>query len=175
MVKVGLAVSAMFVLCLQDEVANEDYKNWASCGVGSWTTMKMETEAGGNKTEMEQTHKLVEKTDAKCVVETSGKMIMAGNAIDLPANKRDIPAKVKKGSDEGKKPDTKEGDEEIEVGGKKLKCHWVETTMENAGTKTWTKVWMNDTIPGRLAKIESKSEGAASSNMKMWATGWEKK
>lgn len=165
----------MFILCLQDEVANEEYKNWSACGVGSWVTMKMETEAAGNKTEMEQTHKLAEKTDEKCVIETSGKMIMGGNAIDLPANKRDVPAKIQKPSGEAKKPDMKEGDEEIEVGGKKLKCHWVETTMEHSGTKTWSKVWLCDEIPGRMAKMESKSDGAMSSTTKMWASGWEKK
>jgi hypothetical protein len=174
MLKLGLAVSAMLALCIQDEVDNAEYKNWSSCGVGSWVTMKMETEAAGNKTEMEQTHKLVEKTDAKCVVETSGKMVVAGNTMDLPANKRDIPAKIKKGdAKEGEKP--KEGDEEIEVGGKKVKCHWVESTSENAGTKTTAKVWTCDDIPGKVAKIVSKSEGAAASSMTMVASGWEKK
>lgn len=173
MLKVGLAVSAVLALCLQD-VDNPEYKNWSSCKAGSWVTFKLESEAAGNKTEMEQTHKLVEINADKAVLETSGKMVVAGNTMDLPASKRDIAAKMKKvEGKEGEKP--KEGDEEIEVGGKKVKCHWVESNTEASGTKTWAKSWMCDDIPGRIAKVESKSEGSMASSMKMWASGWEKK
>jgi hypothetical protein len=171
--KTVLAAAALAAICAQDKIDNPEYKNWSGCKADSWVTMKMETEMGPMKSVMEQTHKLVEISADKAVVETSGKMT-APAAADLPPTKREIPAKVDKQEPpaDAPKPEVKEGDEEIEVGGKKVKCHWVETNTEVNGVKTWTKIWSCQDIPGGVARMETKSDQMS---MNSSATGWEKK
>ena len=170
----GLVLSASTVRA--EDVDNPEYVQWSKFKVGSFVTMKMETETGGNKTEMENTTTLVELTKEKAVIETKGHMMMGGNKIDIPANKREIPAKVKKAEGgKGEGPKAKEGNEEIEVGGKKVKCKTVEADTEASGMKTHSKTWMCEEIPGHVAKMESHSEGAMKSSTKMWADKWESK
>lgn len=171
----GLVLSASSARA--EDIDNPEYEMWAKFKAGSFAVMKMETETGGNKSDMEYTYTLKEITKDKAVVETKGHMMMGGNKIDIPANSRDIPAKVKKAEAGEKKdaPKHKEGDEEIEVGGKKVKCHWTESDSEASGMKTHSKTWMCKDIPGNIAKMESKSEGAMKSTTKMWADKWEAK
>ena len=160
-----------------EDVDNPEYELWAKFKAGSYVVQKMESEAAGNKTNMEYTYTLKEITKAKAVVETKGVMTMAGNKMDIPASSREIPAKVKK-TDPVKSdaPKAKEGDEEVEVGGKKIKCHWTETETESSGTKSKSKVWTSKEIPGGMAKMESTSDSAQmKSHTKMWADKWESK
>lgn len=176
---IGLfASAALLALCTSvaaEEIDNEEYKLWAKFKAGSWVTYKQVSDAGGTKSEMEMTHKVLENTGDKIVIETSTKMNMNGQVMDLGAQKRDIPAKVKKPEQTGDQPENKpkEGSEEIEVDGKKLKCKTWESTLDNAGTKTTSKTWMCDDIPGGLAKMESSSTGQMSSKMTMVAAKWE--
>jgi hypothetical protein len=71
--------------------------------------------------------KLVELTPAKAVVEIG--MVTGGNK--LPAQKREIPAKLEtEAAKDAKAPKASkpaEGNEDIDVGGKKVKAHWVES------------------------------------------------
>lgn len=175
--KLAMAGLVLFGLCLQDKIDNPEYGNWKDFKAGSSVTVKIESETAGNKSEMEQTHTLLEINADKAVVETTGKMKAGEMDIDMPASKRDIPAKVDKPKETGEKPkvETKEGDEEIEVAGKKIKCHWIETTVETGGNKTWSKIWYTKEIPGGWAKQESKTEGQFSTTSKMWVTAFEKK
>jgi hypothetical protein len=182
--KFVVAAAAVFGLLLctsrarAEDMDNPEYANWKGFKVGSSVTMKMVSEASGFKSEMEQTHKLVELTADKAVVETAGVMITGGNKINLPATKREIPAKVKKaegGDAKGAKADVKESSEEIEVGGKKLKCKVVETDSEASGTKTHVKTWQSDEVPGKMVKMESHSEGKTKSSSTMTASAFEAK
>ena len=65
-------------------------------------------------------------------------------------------------------------DETIDVAGKKVKCHWVETTIKQDANTTVSKVWTSDDIPGGMAKMESKSQmgDMGSSNTTMVATDY---
>jgi hypothetical protein len=95
-------------------------------------------------------------------------MVFGGNA--LPGQKRDVPAKIKKvEGDPSKAPKPVEGDEEIEVAGKKVKCRWVETTTEAGGNRIVSRVWMSKEVPGGMAKMESKTTGQVSSATTMIA------
>ena len=163
----GVAVAAVLAGLRQD-VDNPEFKTWSGAKKGAWVKYKMTSEAAGNKTEMEQTTKLVDLSDAKATVETA--MTVAGTA--LPGQKREVPAKVKAAETKGDAPKPKEGDEEIEVGGKKLKCHWVETASEAGGNKTVTKIWQSKEIPGGMAKMESSTTGAVTSKTVMVAVEW---
>jgi phosphomevalonate kinase len=157
-------------------VDNPEYKMWSGFKAGSSVTMKMVTEASGMKTEMEQTTTLLEISGDKAVLETKGKMVVSGNAMDMPAQKRDVPAKVEKvAGGEGKAPEVKESNEEVSVGGKSLKCKKTESTSESNGMKTTSMVWMSDEIPGGTAKMESSTTGAATSKTVMEAVKWEAK
>ena len=173
--KTFLAVVAIVlstVAVADAQVDNPEYKFWSGFKAGAWVKFKMVTEASGTKTEMEQTVKLVDLTPAKAVVETG--MVMAGNK--LPAQKRDIPAKI---TPEAAKPpkDVKtskpaEGDEDVDVGGKKVKAHWVESTTEAAGNKTVAKIWQAKAVPGGTIKMEARTTGAVTSKTSMVATEW---
>jgi hypothetical protein len=164
-----LAVTAL--LGMVQEKDNPAFKYWSEWGIGSNTKYKMEMDQAGQKMEMETTMKLLEKAEGKVVVESSGKMKIGGNEIATPPQKQEI--KAKEAADKFKID--KEGDEEIEVAGKKLKCHWVEMTQEAGGKKMTVKAWMSKDIPGGMAKSEMTPEGAAAPMMKMVALEWEKK
>jgi hypothetical protein len=141
-----------------DMIDNPEYKNWSHCKAGSWVTYEMV--ASGNKSSM--TYKLLEISADKAVVETSMPPTKVGDKeYPIPATKRDVPAKVEKPKDEGAKGEkAKEGDEEIELGGKKVKAHFME--MKDS------KVWYSDEIPGKLAKSKTSAS-------EMSAVKWEKK
>lgn len=174
----ALVVSlALPVSARAEQVENPEYKMWSGFKPGSSVTMKMVSEAAGNTTEMEMTHTLVEVNGDKAVVETKTKMVVAGNTMDMPAQKRDIPAKVDKveGQEPEKKPEVKESKESIEVGGQKVDCKKTETTSEANGMTMHATVWMCEQIPGHMAKMESTSEGQMSSKTSMVAVKWEAK
>lgn len=170
------ALLAVVGVARAEKIDNPEYKNWSQFKVGSSVTMKMVTEASGMKTEMEQTTTLVELTGDKAVLETKGKMVVSGNTMDMPASKRDVPAKVdNQPAGEGKKPEMKESEEEISVGGGKVKCKKIETTTESNGMKTASKVWTCNDVPGGTVKMEADTTGAATSKTVMEAIKWEAK
>jgi hypothetical protein len=61
----------------------------------------------------------------------------------------------------------KEGTDKVEVGGKSYNTKTTETTTDMNGTKTVSKTWMSDEVPGGLVKMESTSSGAMDSKMTM--------
>lgn len=154
------------------EIDNPEYQNWAGCKAGAYVKLTISSDAGGAKTETKSISKLVEITAQKAVVETT--FVIPG--VELPGQKRDVPAKIKKSEATppvgGAKPT--EGDEEIELAGKKIKCHWTESVVEVEGTKTVSRVWTSKEIPGSMAKMTSKTTGTFASTNTMTATEWKK-
>jgi len=162
--------AALMLLGAGQEVDNPQFKYWSGCKPGSWAKVKMEMEAGGIKSEGEMIYKLLELKDGVAVVEVSGKMKAGANEFPIPATKQEI--KAKEPADKVKIE--KEGDEEIEVAGKKLKCHWFEMTSKKGDKETKSKAWLSMDIPGGIAKGEM---GLPNSEkpMNMTALEWEKK
>lgn len=149
------------------DIDNPMYKNWSAFKVGTWVKSTSVTEASGMKTEMETTSKLVELTAAKAVVEVTMSMTMMGNKTDMPARKDEIPAKIPDATATAeKKPDVKEGNEDLDVGGKKVKTKWIETNV--SGTKS--KVWTSNDVPGTLVKMDSETPGQSKTTLSV--TGW---
>ena len=146
-----LLATSMFLA--QDVVDNPQYKYWSTCKVGSWAKMKMDMDQGGQKIEGEMTYKLLEIKDEVVVVEVTGKSKFGGQEYPIPPQKQEI--KAKESADKVKIQ--KEGDEEIEVAGKKMKCKWIETEMEINGQKTVSRIYTNEEIPGHTARMTSKS------------------
>jgi len=146
---------------------NPEFTWWADHKAGSWVKLKMEMEAQGVKVVIESIHTLQEISKEKAVVEQKTKITAAGQAQPEQTEKEEIL------KDTSKNPITieKEGDAEIEVAGKKLKCHWIEGSQKD-GTKL--KFWLHKDIPGGMAKGEVKG-GELPGVMTILVVSWEKK
>jgi hypothetical protein len=176
-------MKSVMILCIlmlcQDKIENPEYKAWAGCKPGTFTTVKQAFETAGIKSVIESTVTLVEIDKDKAVLETKSKATAPpGGAGNPRTDKQTIPAKVAK-DDLGKdssKAKVKEGDEEIEVGGKKVKCHWVETTAELRGSNLRHKIWHSPEVPGSMVKMEQEEgpEGGKVST-RIWVVAFEKK
>jgi len=162
----SLLFTAAALLALQD-AENPEFKRWASFKVGSWVKCKTEIENGGNKMALplETTYTLLEVDDKQVVVEelTINTLQPKDSPKQEKARKRTYKATRK-----GKEGETKEGDEEIEVAGKKIACHWTEVQTA-AGT---VKTWVSADVPG-TAKMEVTL--ASKSIQRLTAVAWEKK
>jgi len=165
-----LAVTA-FLAAAQDKAPEKDnpqFKYWTEWKPGAWVKHKMEMEQGGQKVEMETMIKLLEITAEKVTTENTGKMkLPGGREMATPAQKQELKAKDSKMGNIDK-----EGDEEIEVGGKKLKAHWLQISMEQGGKKMSARVWLCKEIPGGMAKNEVTPDGATMPTMKFQAVEW---
>jgi hypothetical protein len=150
-----------------DMVDNPAYKSWASCKVGA--TVKMESVsvmAMGDKTttvKSTATYTLKDLTAEKAVVEMATEMDMSGTKMAGPSNNIEILAKVKSSATQpasmpGMKMTKKgEGDEEITVGGKKYKAHWIEYQMSGDQAEGTSKTWTCPDVPGTMLKMVSES------------------
>lgn len=165
-VSLSLAATALLTLFLQGKDANPEFGYWSEHKTGSWVKLKMEMDAQGVKVLVVSTHTLVEAGKDKVVVEQKTKVTAAGQEQPESTEKEEILR------DKDKNPIKieKEGDEEIEVAGKKLKCHWIEGTQKESKVK----FWLTKEIPGGVAKAEV-SGGEIPGLMKIFAESWEKK
>jgi hypothetical protein len=164
-----MLIAAASMLLAQD-VENPQYKYWASCKVGSWAKLRMDMDRGGQKFESHMTYTLLELKEDVAVIEITGKSKVGAQEFPIPATKQEI--KAKESADQVKIAG--EGDEEIEVAGKKLKCRWYEYRSKSGDKETKGKVWMAKEIPGGTARMELGSpEGAKP--MVMSTQEWEKK
>jgi hypothetical protein len=154
--KLAILVAALF----QDKVENPEYRGWSGFKPGSSVTFKYSPQNG------EQTVTLVSIDENQAVVST----VMSMNGKSTPAAERKVPAKVA-AADAPK--DMKKGEEEIEVGGKTMKCRTLEYEKTLPGGKSVTlKFWIRDDVPGRAVRIES---GTPAGKFTMTAATWEKK
>jgi hypothetical protein len=159
---IGMTVSV--ALC-QDMVDNPQYKSWLAFKVGTVLKMQMNSAMTmGDKemvTKMTMTSTLKELTADKAVIEVVTEMDMNGTKTAMPAQKQEVPAKVAKGADSQPAGVTitkkGEGDEEVAVGDKKVKAHWVENEMTSAQMASTSKVWTSAEIPGGTVKMESQT------------------
>ena len=161
----AFAATAFLSLCLQDKEYHEfDY--WSAFKTGSTVTLKMEMEGGCAKVAVQMTKTLLEVAPDKVVIEHKSKIIVNGMEQPESTQKEEI----LKDKDKTPIKVEKEGDEEIEVGGKKIKCHWIEGTQ----SESKSKVWISKDIPGGVARGEI-SGGKFPGVLKVSAVSWEKK
>jgi hypothetical protein len=153
------------------------YKDWIQCKEGSWIKKKQYTNMGEFWVKLEHTfvYKGVKKDDRGDYATFDYSSGVEGEKPKGRITELRIYAKGKKEqakSDKGAaKPE--EGDEELEIAGKKYKCHWVRTTSLVGGEKETTTIWMNDDIPGRIAKSQASEKGTIVA--KEWLVAFEKK
>lgn len=165
--KIVLALMALSGMVQDKE--DPRYKYWSNCKVGSWVKTRTVMDQGGAKGEVEQIQKLLEIAEDKITIEVSGTMKMNGRELPMPARKQEIKAKYAETDTQVEK----EGDEEIEVAGKKLQCHWLEMTMKTGPSKGKMKVWMSPEVPGGGAQAEVTPPNGKT--MTISAVEWEKK
>ena len=152
---------------------NPEFKAWSAYKVGTTVKRHQSVSTAGTKQEMEMTTKLVELAADKAVVEDSVAMNVNGQVMNLPGNKRTIPAKlsgpavVPPAVPNAPKVDAKEGEETVEAGGKSYKCKTVETAMKGPQGETSSKIWTSTDVPGGLVKMTSQTNGAAKSEVTM--------
>jgi hypothetical protein len=164
----ALAAAALSTAAVQDEmVDNPEYKGWKGQKVGAWVKFKMSNDMNNMKMEGETTSKLKEITAEKAVVDQTTIVEMMGQKHEN-TRPRTVPAKIKKGtdSDGGKVEIVAEGDEELTIKDKKVKCHWVQMKVTNKMGEQTIKNWQSDQVVGGTAKMEMSAEKP----MKMTAT-----
>ena len=161
----AFAATALLSLCLQAKEHHEfDY--WSAFKTGSTVTLKMEMDAGGAKVVLQMTRTLLEVAADKVVVEQKGQVTVNGMEQPETTEKEEL----LKDKDKDPLKVEKEGDEEIEVAGKKIKCHWIEGTQKSSKAK----FWISKDIPGGVARAEM-SGGELPAVVKFVAVSWEKK
>ncbi len=161
---------AVLLLAAAQDPENPDYTRWASFKVGSWVKMKSEIEGNGTKiaTPIEMTTTLIEIDEKQAVVEEVlvNTMLPKDSPKQEKARKRTYKATRKQ-----KDAVATEGDEELEIGGKKLACHWTllkAAAAGPAGIKTWT----TPDVPGRIVRMDI---GNPAGINRLTALEWEKK
>lgn len=164
----SLALAALMALGFQDQTPkNPEYTWWAPHKAGSWVRSRTETVESGLKVVIEITRTLAEITPGKAVIEQKIKITIGSKARpeetakeEILRDKEETPLKIEK-----------EGDEEITVAGKKIKCHWIQGIEEE---KVKVKYWISKDIPGGVARAEN-SGPDITGVMKTVALAWEKK
>lgn len=174
MTKVLFALAVLSLAAIQDEkVENPEYKAWASQKVGAWVKYKMVNDMGQMKMEGETITKLKELTPEKAVIEQITTFEMGGQKQENKTS-RTIESKIAKGTDsEGSKLEQQgEGDEELEIKGRKIKCHWVKNKVSGKRGAAVMTSWRTDEVVGGSAKMEIATEAPMKMNMTLTAVDW---
>ena len=160
-----------------EQVDNPEYVRWSGSKPGSWVTFEQPC---GKEALMQETYKLLERSEQKAVFECT----KVENGFKYPLFQQETPRKLPVRDPSGaaaRNPDggeiesrgpggkmksiwrkSAEGDEEIDIAGRRLKCHWitidyrVESAVEMMNDLGSNKTWYSKEIPGQVAKIEMK-------------------
>ena len=171
---VALAVAFAAPAASAEQVENPAYKRWKDVKVGTWVKLQGAVQGGpggvvDNPPIVVMTHKLLEVTSEKAVVETTVVIKMMGREeMPRPSEKHEIPAMVDADkADLGElarnpevrnaKTAVKKGEEVLDVMGKKLKCSWVDVTITQPQRTINVKSWHTADIPGGLVQTDTKS------------------
>lgn len=148
---------------------NPDYRAWTGFGPGSWVKLVMESAPGGRKTLREDIVRLVRLTPEQAVVERQTRTTADGRSVPQAPYLETIPAKRDR-LDEI----LREGEEEIEVAGRRLRCRVLELERMLDGQKKRVKLWASDEVPGGAVRMELRAPGAESPELTLRAEGWKK-
>jgi hypothetical protein len=174
-------VAPVFLAAAEDDgkVANPAYKNWSAFNKGTTVTLlQTVTDKSGDQpgiidttarpnhpAETFMTYELVSVTPEKAVVRMTETEADEGSEVEHAPVKITYPAQLdKKHTTRGLGKEAvkhhKEGDEEVEIAGKKVMAHWVENDFKVENEESYQKVWYCDDVPGGLIKrVTTKKEG----------------
>lgn len=169
-VMVGLVLGFLW-----QDADNPSYRHWSTFKPGTRVTLHASNLTNGIKSEAEIVYTLKSIDAKEAVVTMTGSTTVEGKKTEMQPSDSRHPAKIKKIEPSKDAPKPEEGDAEIEVAGKKLKCHWVRTVRDSNGMKTTTTTWTHASVPGGTAKIESVTEGRMKMSSTQVVTAIEKK
>lgn len=162
----GLAVAG-------EMIDNPQYEHWSQFKPGTYVVTRSKQVAAGQTTETEVKTELKSVSKEKVVLEMTSVTKMQGQEIAMPPQTFEHPAEYEKPESpeseaeapESVKPKTKEGEEKIEIAGKKMDTKWYEVVSDNDGIKTHSKSWMSDDMPGQVVKSVTKMAGEMPMNV----------
>jgi hypothetical protein len=163
---VGVAALALGAAA-QDPLQGQ---GWATFNVGSWVKLRTTVEQPGKKFESELRAELVSRSAEVVVLERTMTAIVDGKPGRSETQRVTVsttPSKPNKVE--------QEGDEEIELAGKKLQCHWLEIRQDSQGAQNRVRMWFSPEIPGGLARVQTTPEKGVGLTVRVAAVAWEKK
>jgi hypothetical protein len=145
-----------------ETIDNPHYVHWSKFKVGTWVRHKNTSGEGGSAKVSIWTTKLVELTKDKAVLETELREAYGDGWLASKPTRLDVLAKIEKPAPEEPDPESpitrKEGEETLEIAGRKIKCKTVLETIDSVKMKVWSKTWRSDDVPGQVVKSEEKQE-----------------
>ena len=154
----------------QDEmVDNPEYASWARQKPKAWVRWKVETHTGAMRVETDLTWTLQKLTADQAIIEE--KTVLNGEKTEHTTS-RTLAPKIRKGTmSDGTKVDViNQGEEEITIKGRPIKCKWIE--MKFTGRAGSIKSWTTDEVVGGAAKMLIKHDVAGKLTMTMTVTDW---
>jgi hypothetical protein len=163
-----VAVAGLFVFSFvavsqdKQQADNPFYKFWSKSKIGDSVTLKEVTkltgpaaggETGGDEVKL-VSHKLVELTPEKAVVET---VVTEGEVfgyVQSAPTKHIYPAKMSKEVLEEliKETGAKGVEKTVKVGDKELKVLYLTGTMTKGDEEVAFQIWLSDEVPGKIAR-----------------------
>jgi hypothetical protein len=165
----------LLLLALLQDPLQDPASGWKNFRPGSWVRLKTTTAIDGGKPMPGETRiTLVELGKEKLVLETETTVLR-----ETRKERKEIALKADPKKPKPRVKEIKRGEEELEIGGKKLKCRFVENEIESdeggATARSTVRMWMSDEIPGGLAKLEASVVQPSASSMTFEAVAYEKK
>ena len=139
---------ALSVLAQDDKVDNPEYAGWSAHKTGAWIRFQQTVDAGRDRTISEIRCVLIDVSPTRAVDEVRTRILSGEEARELPLERREIPART---VNAGR---VTEGEEQIVVGGRTLKCRWIEDVVGRNKDEVVTKSWYCADVPGALVKRE---------------------
>lgn len=165
-----LAVS--LVLGVVASVAFAEENPLKSGKVGDWVSYSAQTKMAGMEMAMEMKQTLVKKTEEEATIEVNTKVHGQDikNSFTVKLNEKYDPRKMQMAGADVEVKELGTGEEEIEVGGKKLKTKWsqYEVTGKANGQpfSQKGKSWSSPDVPlGGMVKSESELKGMGTTTM----------
>ena len=153
------------VRAADEMVTNPPFKHWSAFKVGATVTQKEKVRFAKDLDEADYypnavhekdvTYTLLEVTPQKVVVQSTVTDYGVGSMIELASTKIIYPAEVVKEHVATSKSDIesfKEGDEDVKLLGKTIKCHWVDLMDKEGDESIQHKMWSSDEVPGGIVK-----------------------
>jgi hypothetical protein len=156
----------------QDGVENEQYRGWFGFAPGAWVRLErsVNKSTSGDAVTLSRSETLFKVAQAgpgKIVLRVSTK-IRFGNA-EKEQPEYQLLLEPKNLASDAKVLKQTRGEDELTMAGSNLKCRWTETESEMNGSRTITKVWKSDRIPGAVVRMESRND---TSSVNVVLHGW---
>lgn len=165
--KVGLLTVVLASVAWGEKVANPEYEGWSRFKPGAMVKLESRSVANERVITSVTTHKLIEVSAEKLVIETTSTIKAAGQSMESPVVLRDVPAEIDKvppdPNDPMPAPEVEETQETVTVNGREYACKVLTVTSEHAGTRSVTTTWTTPDVPGGIVRTEVVTTGTVAS------------